>query len=300
MSAVDISVVIVGMNTQQLVANCLNALRDSDWGGFTRETIYVDNASKDESVALVRRDFPEVQVIANQANRHFCPAANQGSQLARGRYILHLNNDTEVDPDAIAKMIRFLESEPRAAVAGCRLLNWDRTDQWSARRFPEWYNAILGRRSLLSRLAPNSLPVRRYLFKDDLASRGAFQVDWTGTPCMLVRKEDFFAVGGFPEGFYYWHEAVFCFRLSRLGRSTWIVPDAQVLHFEGQGGGKRPYAVRRWHIIDFSRGAYRFHCERRGRSPWSPASWITAAFLALRAATLLTGLWLRTRLEKLA
>ncbi len=300
MSGVDISVVIVGLNTRRLLANCLQSLRASDWGGYSHEIIYVDNASRDDSVAMVRRDFPEVRVVANEANRHFCPAANQGSQIAEGRFLLHLNNDTEVDPDAIAKMAYFLEQEPGAAVVGCRLLNPDRTDQWSARRFPEWYNAILGRRSLLSRLAPDSQVIRRYLFKNELEAGVPFRVDWTGTPCLLVRREDFFSVGGFPENFYYWHESVFCFRLSRLGRQTWIEPAAQVRHFEGQGGGKRSYAVRRWHILDFSRGAYRFHCERRGLSPWNPSSLITAASLSLRAAVLLTALWLKSRMEKTA
>lgn len=300
MSPVDISVVVVGMNTRQLVVNCLQALRDADWGEFTREVIFVDNASKDDSVAAARRDFPEAQVIANAANVHFCPAANQGSKLSQGRYILHLNNDTEVDPDAVLRMVRFMEAQPEAAVAGCRLLNPDRTDQWSARRFPEWYNAILGRRSLLSRLVPNSSLVRRYLFKDELTQGKPFVVDWTGTPCLLVRRDAFFSVGGFPEDFYYWHESVFCFRLFERGLSTWIVPSAQVRHFEGQGGGKRPYSVRRWHIIDFSRGAYRFHCERYGLSPWNPLSWVTAASLWGRAAALLTVLWVRARMERSA
>jgi len=299
-SAIDISVVIVGMNTRQLVVNCLNALRNANWRGYTYEIIYVDNASKDDSVDVVRRDFPEVHLIANSLNRHFCPAANQGSEKTQGRYILHLNNDTEVDPDAIAEMAKFLDNHPAVGVAGCRLLNPDRSDQWSARRFPEWYNAILGRRSLLSKFAPNSAPVRRYLFKDELSARIPFRVDWTGTPCLLVRREAFFAVGGFPEDFYYWHESVFCHRLALQGPETWIVPTAQVVHFEGQGGGVRPYAVRRWHIIDFSRGAFRFHCERRNLGPWNPSRWLTAASLSFRAATLLTILWLTTRRERSA
>jgi len=125
-------------------------------------------------------------------------------------------------------------------------------------------------------------------------------VDWTGTPCLLVRREDFFSVGGFPEDFYYWHESVFCHRLIRLGRETWIVPSAKVVHFEGQGGGVRPYAVRRWHIIDFSQGAYRFHCERRSLGRWHPSRWLTGASLAFRAGALLTLLWLKTRREKTA
>lgn len=298
MSAPDLSIVIVGMNTRELVVNCLASLQNADWGPYSHEVIYVDNASKDDSVDIVRQFFPEVRVEANTRNVHFCPAANQGSNLAKGRYLLHLNNDTVVEPDAIRKMIAFLEGNPRASVAGCRLLNPDGTDQWSARRFPAWYNAILGRRSLLSKLIPGNRIVRDYLFKDQLASGAPFQVDWTGTPCLLVRRGAFLAAGGFPEDFYYWHESVFCHRLSLTGGETWVVPESRVTHFEGKGGGPRPYAVRRWHILDFSRGAYKFHCERYGLSRWSPSRWFTAALLSTRAGVLLAANWLQSQGER--
>jgi GT2 family glycosyltransferase len=295
MITVDISVVIVGMNTRDLVVDCLRSLQRADWSTYSHEIIYVDNASRDDSVEVVRREFPPVRVVANEKNVHFCPAANQGSRLASGRFILHLNNDTVVEPQAIRSMVEFLEGNPQAAVAGCRLLNPDGTDQWSARRFPAWYNAVLGRRSLLSKMVPNSSIVKRYLFKDQLAMSRPFAVDWTGTPCMLVHRDDFFSVRGFPDDFYYWHESVFCHRLRLLGRETWVVPAARVTHFEGKGGGPRPYAVRRWHILDFSRGAYRFHCERYNLGPWHPSRWLTGAMLSLRAALLLTANWLQSQ-----
>ena len=84
MSEVDISVIVVGLNTRQLLSNCLRSLSESEWGGYSHEIIYVDNASKDDSVAMTRRDFAAVRVVANDTNRHFCPAANQGSKLAKG------------------------------------------------------------------------------------------------------------------------------------------------------------------------------------------------------------------------
>jgi N-acetylglucosaminyl-diphospho-decaprenol L-rhamnosyltransferase len=296
----DVSVVMVGMNTRDFVRNAIVSVRDSRWGTFTHEIIYVDNNSKDDTVEMVRAEFPDVKVIANRENRHFCPAANQGSRGATGRMLLHLNNDTLVEPDALCQMASFLDATPAAGIVGCRLLNPDGTDQWSARRFPSWHNSVFGRRSLVARLFPDCTPLRRYLFKDELAGDRPFEVDWTGTPCMLVRTDTFWRSGGFPEDFYYWHEGTFCNRTRNSGYGTWIVPTARVTHFEGKGGGARPYFVRRWHIIDFSRGAYRFYCERHNLSPFSPVRWFAAAGLWTRAALLLAALWFRARVEKKA
>jgi GT2 family glycosyltransferase len=294
----DIAVVMVGLNTRDFVKNALESLQKADWGTFTHEIVYIDNASKDDTVEVVRREFPAVRVVQNTENIGFCRAANQGSALVDARYILHLNNDTLVYVEAIRRVAEFLDSHPEVAVGGSRLLNHDLSDQWSARRFPGGIHSIWGRRSRLAKWFPNATPVRRYLFKDELAGTEPFQVDWVGTPFMMVRSEAFHAAGGFPEDFYYWHEAIFCDRVRRRGGTTWVVPTAKVVHFEGKGGGSRPYPVRRWHIVDFHRGAYRFHNERHGLGRFHPRRWLAATGLATRAALLLTANWLDYRVRQ--
>lgn len=291
----DIGIVIVGMNTRDYVKNCLVSLSETQWGSYTHQIVYVDNASHDDTVHVVRQEFPEVLILENKENVGFCRAANQGSAAVRARYLLHLNNDTLVYPTSLPQLANFLDEHPDAGVVGCRLLNHDLTDQWSARRYPGGIHSIWGRRSLLAKRFPEARPVRNYLFKDLLRKREPFRVDWVGTPCMMVRYELFHAVGGFPKDFYYWHEAMFCRRIEAANASTWVVPTAEVIHFEGKGGGARPYKVRRWHILDFHRGAYRFHIEARRLGQFSPRRWLAAAGLAARASLLLAANWLQHR-----
>jgi GT2 family glycosyltransferase len=294
-SSSEIAVIIVGMNTRAYVEDCLNSLAATDWGRYTHQVVYVDNASSDETVQVVKQQFPTVHILENKENVGFCRAANQGARSVNARYLLHLNNDTLVDSTSIAQLARFLDEHPGAAIVGCRLLNHDLTDQWSARRFPSGIHSVLGRRSFVAKRFPEAKAVREYLFKDQLRKGEPFKVDWVGTPCMMVRAEVFEAVGGFPEDFYYWHEATFCQKVLHTHGETWVVPTAKVIHFEGKGGGVRSYNVRRWHILDFHRGAYRFHVEFRRLPRLHPRRWFAAVGLGARAALLLTVNWLGYR-----
>jgi GT2 family glycosyltransferase len=295
----DIAVILVGLNTRDYVKNCLESLAKTDWRGYTHEIIYVDNGSADDSVEMARREFPEVKVIANRENLGFCKAANQAAALANSRYHWQLNNDTLVYPDSAPLLAEFLDQTPDAAAVGSRLLNPDLSDQWSARRFPSGVHAFFGRRSRLSRWFPQAKPVRDYLYKDQLLGDKPFPVDWVPTVCMLLREEVFQRLGGMPEEFYYWHEAVFCDRIRQEGGKIYVVPLSKVIHFEGKGGGPRPYRVRRWHIKDFHRGAYRFYCERNRPGKLSLTRWFIALGLTLRASLLLTANWLTSLRERM-
>ena len=113
----DLSVIIVSYNTRELLRGCLRALRNSR--GIVLEIIVVDNASADGSAEMVRADFPEVRLLAQEMNAWFCGGNNIGLEEASAEYALLLNPDTEVAPDALALMRRFLDEHPDyAAVTG--------------------------------------------------------------------------------------------------------------------------------------------------------------------------------------
>lgn len=283
----DVAVILVGLNANKFVKECIETVEKADWSRHTCEIIYVDNGSKDGSVEMVRSCFPGVRVIANDSNLGYCKAANQGARIADARHFYFLNDDTIVYPDALPVVIDFLDSQPGIGVVGSRLLNLDLTDQWSGRRFPSVWNGILGRRSWLSKLFPDARALTDYLYRDEVAAGVPFEADWVSAAALLVDRDTFARVGMFAEDYYYWHEAVFCDRVRRAGRKVYLHPGSKIIHYEGKGSGARPYPVQRWHILDFHRGAYRCAVEHYNLGRFNPARWLTAAALATRAMVLL-------------
>jgi GT2 family glycosyltransferase len=291
----DVAVVLVGLNARDYIKQCLGSLATAEWRGLRHEIVYVDNGSTDDTLAMLRAGFPDVRVIANDRNLGFCKAANQGAAVTSVRYLFFLNDDTIVLGDAIAVLVEFLDRTPGAAIVGSRLLYPDMTEQWSGRKFPTLANALLGRRSFLTRIFPNAAPVVDYLCKEQLAAGVPFEVDWISAAALMVRSEAFAAVGGFAEDYYYWHEPVFCDRVAKRGGAVYLHPMSKIIHFEGKGSGPRPFPVQKFHILNFHDGAYRCYCEHHGLKPYNPARWLVYAALQSRAALLLTSSWLRSR-----
>jgi len=297
---VDVAVIIVGRDACHYVLQCLESLGRARWQGVSYRVIYVDNDSSDDTVTRLRQKFPQVETIQNRANLGFCPAANQGASAANGRYLMFLNDDTVVEPGAVALMVDFLKTCADAGAVGSRLLNPDGSDQWSGRRFPSPINGLLGRRSLLGRVFPNARPLADYLYKDELSRGAPFPADWVSAAAVMVPADTFQRVGGFAEDYYYWHEAIFCDRIRKSGREVYLHPGSQVVHFEGRGSGRRTYPIRKWHIVNFHLGAYRCYCEHHQLGRLSPLRWFAAAALASRALALLAATWVESLAEEAA
>ena len=283
----DVAIIIVGLNACKYVRECLHSLKVAEWKQYSHEVIYVDNGSIDDTLVAVPADFPEVRVISNPSNLGFCKAANQGARIATSRYYFFLNDDTTVLEDAVPLLIGFMERHSQVAVIGSRLLNPDFTDQWSGRKFPSPWNAILGRRSLLSRWIPKAKLLADYLCREQILRGEPFAVDWVSAAALLAEQASFWSVGGFAEDYYYWHEAVFCDRIRGISKEIYLHPQSRVVHHEGKGSGKRPYHIRKRLIVDFHWGAYRCYCEHYRLTRFHPIRALVGAGLLARAAVLL-------------
>ena len=187
----------------------------------------VDNGSSDGSVDLVRERYPSVELIANSANRGYATANNQAVEPARGRYVLLLNSDAEVEAGALRTLVAYADNHPEAGVIGPKLLNPDGTLQPSGGRFPTPASTVA---SLLGLHRLTGRP--RYGTRRDYSVPA--EVDEVSGAAMLIRREVIDQLGGLDEGFAWGYEDVdYCLRARRAGWRVHYVPDARVIHHWG-------------------------------------------------------------------
>lgn len=122
-------------NSAAEIVACLSSIEASNLE--RTEVIIVDNKSSDGTVSLVNDAFPQVRTISNEENRGFAAGCNQGLAISSGEYVLLLNPDTEVEPDAIGELLSSFASFPDAGIVGPRLVYPDgRVQVACARRLP--------------------------------------------------------------------------------------------------------------------------------------------------------------------
>ncbi len=227
---IDVSIVIVNWNVRDLLRRCLHSI--TQYPVSSIEVIVVDNASTDGSVDMVRAEFPAVRLVANFENRGFPGAINQGISLARGRYVLLLNPDTELVGDALGAMVAFADEHPDVGVVGPQLLNSDGSVQSSRRRFPTLATAFF-ESTWLQPYAPRRL-LERYYFGDQPDDR-VQGVDWLMGAALMARREAIERVGPMDERFFMYSEELdWCRRFREAGWRVVYLPTAQILHHEGK------------------------------------------------------------------
>ncbi len=223
-----VSVIIVTYNSANVIRACLASLAAEVQAGVL-EVIVVDNASADGTPGLVRTEFPWARVMAGNDNLGYSKGVNVGIREARARYLFILNPDTVVKRGAVAKLVEFMDQNPRAGIAGPKLVFQDGSVQPSCRRFYTVTVLVL-RRTPLGKLLRNPKPLRDHLMLDfDHASTR--EVDWLLGAAMFVRREAVDSVGMMDERFFLYFEDVdWCYRMKQRGLSVYYVADAVVEH----------------------------------------------------------------------
>lgn len=224
----DISVVFVSYNTAEITKKSLQHLFASEHD-LQMEVFIIDNASRDNSVDVIRGTFPDVPLIENLVNVGFGRANNQALPFVTGRYILLLNTDAFVDANVIAKTVAYMDAHPKCGILGVKLIGENGELQPSCRYFPTPWRTFL-QVTGLKKFFKNVQMVDDMDW-DHAAVRNC---DWVPGCYYLVRKEVIDQVGFFdPLYFMYCEEVDHCYATKKAGWDVTYYP-MPVIHLGGE------------------------------------------------------------------
>lgn len=205
------------------------------------EVVVVDDGSGDGTAGAVRERFPAVRLLRHEAAQGFTASANEGLHSAHGDVLLLLNSDTEVERAALSALVEAFAADERLGIASPRLLDPDRTPEWSGGAAPtlSWLLLLASGLSAALHVVPGYRRVR------PLRDRRG-RLDWVAGAAMAIRRRTWQEVGPFDTRFRFFAQDLdFCLRARDAGWRVGLVEDAQVVHVGGATIGRHPGSTRR-------------------------------------------------------
>ena len=244
-----VSVVMVTYGNWPLVRRSLEALVERTDPVY--ELLVVDSASPDDTPEQLRSEVEGANIVFSQENVGFGGGSNLGAERARGAYLLFLNPDALVEPGWLEPLLEVLEGDEQAGAVVPMLLNPNGTIQEAG--------------SVIDSVGW-PLAFGRGEKADSLAHRFRREVDYGSAACLLIRREDFSAVGGFDPayGIGYFEDVDLSFKLKERGLKTIYEPRSRVVH-ELHGSGSSVQAQQR--MIANRALFYRRWSDRLSRRP---------------------------------
>ena len=235
----ELSIIIVNLDAKDLISGCVESI-GKESSNIKKEIIVVDNGSTDGSVEVLKdyeKNLENFKVIYNDGNFGYAKANNQGIKIAKGEYILLLNNDTIVKKGSLEKLLKFAQQKEDAGVIGPKLLNKDGSLQPSCFRFPTITNAIkeywLGHRGLFEKYAPSE--------------KGPSTVDAVVGAVFLITPKAFKKVGLLDERYFaYFEDISYCREVWKVGLKVYYYPDVETVHYHGATFKKMYKEDERW------------------------------------------------------
>ncbi len=234
----DLSVITVTWNSAALIPAQIKSVKDG-CEHIVAEEIVADNASADNTVEIIEKQFPGVRLLKNSANLGFGTANNAAAKLAAGDFLLFLNPDMRVERGSLDSMVQWMKKNPQVGLAGCKLIDEHGKPNLSAqpRRLPTVWSQL----AIILKL-PHIFPHinDRYLFRD-FNPNVEQEVDSVQGSFMIMRREVYEKLGRvFDPRYFIWFEDVdLCREVKKMGWKVMYTPVISCVDFIGQSFKKR-------------------------------------------------------------
>lgn len=245
---ISLSIIIVNYNTKKFIEGCLTSIYKYP-PSCEFEIVVVDNNSQDGSYELISQVFKDVRLIKNNRNVGFSRANNQAVSIAKGKYLLLLNSDTEVVENSLSYLMHYAESNQNCSAIGPQLLNGDGSFQRSFFNFPTPLKTVLHmigitpylyllKKSSLIRLAFRNNKPAFLMDIDDFSHHR--KVDYLILAAFLIRRDSYNLIGGLDEHLFFYNEdSDIGYKLRKLKMEIRYIPEAKIIHYGGSSSTSR-------------------------------------------------------------
>ncbi len=248
-----VSALIVSNNVKPQLLRCLQAFFAT--ADVPVEAVVVDNASSDGSAAAVTDEFPQATVLRESENLGYGRAANKGLERCRGRFVLLLNPDVTMDPQAVGRLADFLLTRPDAGAVGPRILMPDGSLDPEARRSFPVPRSLFYRTVGLSRLFPNSPRFGSHNM-GHVDESEVHEIDAGTATCLMLRMAAVDRIGFFdPRYFMSGEDIDLCYRMKLGGWKIFYLPSASAVRHETQPTS----ATQRQALYEKHRSMWAYH-----------------------------------------
>lgn len=231
-----VSIIIVNWNGKDVLAKCLKSLSKIEYRNY--EVILVDNNSTDGSQNYLKKYITRNKtfIIQNQSNLGFAPANNQGYKIATGKYVLLLNNDTEVSKTFLSGLVKRMEEDLKIGAIQPKIFLMDK------KGYLDNAGSFMTQTGFLQHWG--------FMEKDRKEFSQEKEVLSTKGACMLIRKEVIDKVGLFDNDFFsYFEETDFCLRSWLIGYKSLYYPNEYIFHKLGSTSKKMNQIFVNYHAF---------------------------------------------------
>ena len=220
-----LAIVILNWNGAKMLSKYLTSV--VEYSKDEAIVVVADNASTDNSIELVERNYPECRIIRLERNWGFAEGYNKALAKVKAEYYLLLNSDIEVTPHWLTPMVMFMDSHPEVAACQPKLLSMSCRDHFEYAGACGGFIDHLGYPYCRGRLFDT-------VEQDAGQYDDACEIDWATGAALMIRADDYWSVGGLDGRFFAHNEEIdLCWRLRIKGRTIYCLPESHVYHVGG-------------------------------------------------------------------
>ncbi len=253
-----VAIVILNWNGVKFLKQFLPSVLNSTYSN--KKIIVADNASSDDSIKMLKEDFPEVEILVNPSNEGFAKGYNTALKKIKSDIYILLNSDVEVTPRWIEPIVELMQRDKSIAACQPKILAYNNKSHFEyAGASGGWIDSL-------------GYPFARGRVFDE-CERDNGQYDnaeecfWASGASLFIRSEEYHSIGGLDEYFFAHQEEIdLCWRLKNSGKKIYVVPQSVVYHV---GGGTLPTGNSKKTFLNFRNNLIMLHKNL----PFKTAMW---------------------------